>query len=105
MLASAIAFFIAFIIQFAFFLIRKIKEIKSKDNSELDDIDRMQKRAALSGKEGEVAAAIALALRMYMDEQHDFEKTALTIKKTIKPYSPWSSKIYGVRQFTKNREA
>jgi hypothetical protein len=46
---------------------------------------------------GEVNAAIATAIYLYRSELHDFEDTILTIKKVSKTYSPWSSKIYGVR--------
>ena len=46
---------------------------------------------------GEVNAAIALALHMYVNALHDHEETVLTIKKVARTYSPWSSKIYGLR--------
>ncbi len=45
----------------------------------------------------EVNAAIATAIYLYRSELHDFEDTVLTIKKVSRTYSPWSSKIYGVR--------
>ncbi len=45
---------------------------------------------------GEETAAIAMALHLYL-EVHDEESGVLTIKKVSKPYSPWSSKIYAVR--------
>ena len=48
---------------------------------------------------GEVSAAISLALHLHFAESHDFENTILTIKKVQKPYSPWSSKLYGLRQY------
>lgn len=44
---------------------------------------------------GEIAAAISAAVHMYLREQHDHESAILTIKSVKKPYSPWSSKIYG----------
>lgn len=47
---------------------------------------------------GEVAAAIAMALRLHVSEYHDHEETVLTIKKVAKTYSPWSSKIYTLRK-------
>ena len=47
---------------------------------------------------GEVNAAIAMALHLYYSEMHDKEDTVLTIDKISKTYSPWSSKIYGLRQ-------
>lgn len=46
---------------------------------------------------GEVNAAIAMALYLFYNEYHDEESHILTIKKTSKTYSPWSSKIYSVR--------
>ncbi len=50
---------------------------------------------------GETNAAIATALYLYFSELHDLESAVLTIKKVQKVYSPWSSKIYGLRQFPK----
>ncbi|NLO67367.1 MAG: OadG family protein [Bacteroidales bacterium] len=41
--------------------------------------------------------AIALALHLFFDDVHDKESTKLTIEKVSKRYSPWSSKIYGMR--------
>ncbi len=46
--------------------------------------------------EGNVTAAISLALHMYFNELHDEESNVVTIKKVKKAYSPWSSKIYSV---------
>ena len=46
---------------------------------------------------GEETAAIAMALHFFYDELHDEESRVLTIKKISKAYSPWSSKIYAVR--------
>ncbi len=48
---------------------------------------------------GEVSAAIALALSLYLEELHDQETAILTIKKAAKNYSPWNSKIYNVINF------
>ena len=47
---------------------------------------------------GEVNAAIAMAIHLYFAEIHDHENTVLTISKVSRTYSPWSSKIYGLRQ-------
>lgn len=49
----------------------------------------------------EEIAAIAMALQRYKDELHDKESTVLTINRVARAYSPWSSKIYGLRQFNK----
>lgn len=47
---------------------------------------------------GELNAAIGMALHLYYSEIHDHEDTVLTINKISRAYSPWSSKIYGLRQ-------
>lgn len=50
------------------------------------------------GVSGEVLAAIATALYELDDDSHDLENTVLTIQKVKRNYSPWSSKIYGLRE-------
>jgi len=49
------------------------------------------------GISGETIAAISAGLHLYLSELHDEESGVLTIKKVSKAYSPWSSKIYAVR--------
>ena len=46
---------------------------------------------------GEEIAAIAMALYEHLNA-HDKEDTILTINKVKKAYSPWSSKIYTLRE-------
>ena len=46
---------------------------------------------------GEEIAAIAMALNEHLNA-HDTESTILTIKKMKRAYSPWSSKIYSLRE-------
>ena len=48
---------------------------------------------------GEELAAIAMALYRYQNDLHDIESNVITINKVARAYSPWSSKIYGLRQF------
>lgn len=47
---------------------------------------------------GEVLTAIFMALHEEQDQDHDIESTFLTFNKVNKSYSPWSSKIYGLRE-------
>jgi glutaconyl-CoA/methylmalonyl-CoA decarboxylase subunit delta len=51
---------------------------------------------------GELSAAIGMAIYLYVNEVHDEESGVLTIKKISKRYSPWSSKIYGLRQYPRH---
>ncbi|MDR1646355.1 MAG: OadG family protein [Tannerellaceae bacterium] len=47
---------------------------------------------------GEVLAAISTALYELNEDVHDIERTVLTIQKVKRNYSPWSSKIYSLRE-------
>ncbi len=49
---------------------------------------------------GEEIAAIVMALHEHLNA-HDTESTVLTINKVKRAYSPWSSKIYGLRELPK----
>lgn len=50
---------------------------------------------------GDVSAAISTALYLHFEEKHDLENTVLTIKRVQRTYSPWSSKLYGLREYPK----
>ncbi|NEW84103.1 MAG: lamin tail domain-containing protein [Mariniphaga sp.] len=50
------------------------------------------------GLSGEVNAAIVMALYLYGNELHDQEDPVITMTKVSRTYSPWSSKIYGLRK-------
>jgi Na+-transporting methylmalonyl-CoA/oxaloacetate decarboxylase gamma subunit len=54
---------------------------------------------------GEIYAAVATAIHLYMqeDDVHDLENTILTIHKVTRAYSPWSSKIYGLREVPRKK--
>lgn len=69
-----------------------IKRTLKKEGQEVDD----KKSFEISG---EVNAAIAAALYLYYNELHDQENTVLTINRVSRAYSPWSSKIYSLRQY------
>lgn len=47
---------------------------------------------------GEVIAAITMALHEAQGADHDVEETILTISRVKRSYSPWSSKIYTLRE-------
>ena len=54
----------------------------------------------IAQQSGEIYAAIAMAI-YEATELHDEENTILTIKNTVRNYSPWSSKIYTLREMPK----
>lgn len=47
---------------------------------------------------GEVLSAIFMALHEEQNNVHDIEHTILTFDKINRRYSPWSSKLYGLRE-------
>lgn len=76
-----------------FKLVGKIATRKKKDKPFIA-------KNAQTGEEAsnEVNAAIALALFLLSKQEHDEEYTVLTMHKVSRNYSPWNSKIYGLRK-------
>jgi Na+-transporting methylmalonyl-CoA/oxaloacetate decarboxylase gamma subunit len=85
------------VLLFVYFFIRTNKMVAAKNQSSSNEIHE-QKQIHNSDTEEETAAAIALAIHMYKSELHDQESFTITLKKVSKIYSPWSSKIYTLRQ-------
>lgn len=56
------------------------------------------KEKGLGQAPGEVYAAIAMAMHEMQSDVHDVEETVLTITRVKRSYSPWSSKIYTLRE-------
>ena len=87
--------FTALVLLFLFFRwLPKILFLKSKKSSSKKGMPVPDKQVDVSGEE---IAAIAAALILLFNDMHDEESGVLTIKKVSKTYSPWSSKIYAVR--------
>lgn len=59
--------------------------------------DEAKKVTSAEADSGEAIAAICMALYEHLNA-HDEESTILTIDKVRKTYSPWSSKIYTLRE-------
>lgn len=56
------------------------------------------KEKKLGEAPGEVISAISMALHEAQGADHDVEETILTISRVKRSYSPWSSKIYTLRE-------
>jgi len=50
---------------------------------------------------GEIIAAISMAIQRSREEYHDLEQATITFQRITRPYSPWSSKIHGIRRPTR----
>lgn len=93
-----ISFFVAGLIKLISLVINYLRLQKEQQTKQMEDLLEIQSEAAGQESDLEVVAAIGLALQLYIEDMHDYEKTVMTIQKVVKPYSPWSSKIYGLRQ-------
>ena len=97
-MAMAIVFSALLILSICFYALSKIGESmsrrrKSKTLASVTDDPAHH----AEGDSGEAIAAIVMALHDHLDA-HDSENTVLTIKKLRRAYSPWNSKIYGLRE-------
>ena len=93
-MAMGIVFSALLLLCICFYIISKIGERnKTKTLSSSETEIHVEK----GHDSGEEIAAIAMALHEHLNA-HDSENTILTINKVKRAYSPWSSKIYGLRQ-------
>ena len=76
-----------------------IKNIFNKTEEQEPVEEIKQPEPVRSNTQDEINAIIAATIHMYLQEVHDFENYSLTIKRIDKIYSPWSSKIYGLRKW------
>lgn len=102
-MAMCIMFTALLVLAICFYIINKIgasisRSRKIKALAENDEVEEHHKEQ----DSGEVIAAIAAALAEHLDA-HDRENTVLTINKVRRAYSPWSSKIYGLRELPNRR--
>lgn len=100
--AMSVTFLVLAILYLVFKQVGKF-HIKKKSENAVKAMEGTGKsaKADTSGQvSAETYAAISMAIHMFMveNEAHDFEDTVLTINKVSKSYSPWSSKIYTLRE-------
>lgn len=76
--------------------VRFLKKNAMKAKGITDKQEAKEKK--LGQAPGEVFAAIAMAMHEYQSDVHDVEDTVLTITRVKRSYSPWSSKIYTLRE-------
>ena len=100
--AMFVTFLSLIILYFIFKRIGKFHIKKKSENAkEATKTVANSAKADTSGQvSAEVYAAVSMAIHLYKldNEAHDFETTILTINKESKSYSPWSSKIYTLRE-------
>ena len=102
--AMSVVFFGLILLYICFRAIGKLAvSLRRKNAMEAKDITCKQeaKEKKLGEAPGEVFAAIAMAMHEMQSDVHDVEDTVLTITRVKRSYSPWSSKIYTLRETPK----
>jgi len=91
--------FLSLLVVYFFFryILTYILNFKLKSFARKKGIDPAEAQTARTIQSGEVNAAIAMALYQYFDELHDVESGIITIKRVSRHYSPWSSKLYNMK--------
>ncbi len=97
-IGMAVVFLSLLLLYILFLNITKILNLKLKQSLKKAGKEEKEVKEVFETS-GDINAAIAVALHLYMSEMHDHESTVLTINRVTKTYSPWSSKIYGLRQY------
>ena len=97
------AMFVVFMALFSLFLAFKFtgKTAKWLTRRKAIESGRIVVEDADHELSGEVLAAISAAIYEMEQDVHDIESTILTIDEVKRNYSPWSSKIYSLRQLPK----
>ena len=96
--AMSVVFIGLILLYIAFKIVGKISVNLSKRNAmRAKGIDKHEAKE-LTQAPGDVYAAIAMALHEMQSDVHDVEETVLTITRVKRSYSPWSSKIYTLRE-------
>ena len=99
--AMSVVFFGLILLYICFRAIGKVAvNLRRKNAMEAKDITckKEAKEQKLGEAPGEVIAAISLAMHEMQSDVHDVEETVLTITRVKRSYSPWSSKIYTLRE-------
>lgn len=97
-MAMGIVFLALLVLCLAFMAISKIGGAVSRSNkAKAKGLDAKTGIKEVDHDSGEEIAAICMALYQHLNA-HDQESSIITINKVKRAYSPWSSKIYGLRQ-------
>ncbi|MFZ2287744.1 MAG: OadG family protein [Bacteroidales bacterium] len=91
--------FIALLLIYLFFryVLTYILNFRLRSFARKKGIDPAEVHTVKTIQSGEVNAAIAMALYSYFNELHDVESGVITIRRVSKNYSPWSSKLYNMK--------
>ncbi len=97
-MAMAIVFSALILLSVCFYIFGKINaNIAKKKKAIAQGKSEIEDHSDIENDSSEAIAAITMALYQHLNA-HDYEDTVLTINKVKRAYSPWSSKIYTLRE-------
>lgn len=101
-MAMIIVFSALLLLCVCFYIISRIgsrvsRRNKARSHGMTEALTGRQSTSTTEQDSGEEIAAVIMALHEHLNA-HDKENTILTINKVRKSYSPWSSKIYSLRE-------
>lgn len=99
--AMSVVFFGLLLLYLCFKMVGKTAiKLRKRNAMKVQNVTDNQeaKEKKLGEAPGEVIAAISMALHEAQGADHDVEETILTISRVKRSYSPWSSKIYTLRE-------
>ncbi len=98
LIGYTIVFSALVLLYFVFYFMPKILTWKTRRRlAQEGKLTNLEEEIVITGEE---AAAISMAIYLCRD-LHDDESDIITIHRVSKAYSPWSSKIYGLRNFNR----
>ncbi len=97
LMAMGIVFSALLLLSICFYFFGKLNEKRATRKKVAAIAPNHEAPHTVKGDSGEEIAAIAMALYEHLNA-HDKEDAILTINKVKKAYSPWSSKIYTLRE-------
>lgn len=98
LIGYTIVFSALVLLYFVFYFMPKILTWKTRRKlTQEGKLTNREEEVVITGEE---AAAISMAIYLCRD-LHDDESDIITIHRVSKAYSPWSSKIYGLRNFNR----
>ena len=101
-ITSMLVVFIALLLLYLVFkLTGKISVVISNRRKNITSAVQKEELPDSNVISGEVLTAIFMAIHEEQSDAHDYENTVLTFDKINRRYSPWNSKIHGLRQLPK----
>ena len=97
----SVVFTVLVLLVLAFIGFSKLVKYQQKVRLRKEGVDVTSLSSESLDTPAEISAVIGLTLALHLSNYFDDESNIITIKHTVKSYSPWNSKIYGLNNLHK----